>query len=210
MKKLLAVLVVLFIGFSAGFVGLLFGTEIYDDVRESIVVTLCLSCIKLDPVSLPDFIFNTANNKAHPDFVTNNLSNGPIFIEYREDVCAACDDMAPVIKDIFQLEFSKQDIVYERVIFNEIEVVFMQINRDHASDVQSDSLFIYDKDHVVGVPMFTLITLGNNSGIIEPYYTSVYGTLSPLKDDSARKIYLEEILQEAIDLYKENSKNYIE
>ena len=56
--------------------------------------------------------------------------------------------------------------------------------------------------------MFTVITLGNNSGKIEPYYTSTYGTLAPLKTDNARKNFLENIIKEAIAHYDINIDNY--
>jgi hypothetical protein len=208
MKKIFIIQIILLISFSTGGMGLLIGTDIYDNIRESIVITTCLSCIKMDPISIPEFTFITSNGQSHPNFVYQNITKGVIFIEYREDVCKACDDMAPIIKNIFNLEFNKEDIVFKKINYGENDVVFLHINRDHASDDLSDSFFIYDKDNRMGVPMFTVITVGNNSGKIEPYYTTVYGTLSPLKTDEARMNLLEDILKEALSYYDEYINYY--
>ena len=57
MNKILTVQIVLLVGLSGGIVGILSGTEIYNNIRESIVITTCLSCIKMDPISIPEFTF---------------------------------------------------------------------------------------------------------------------------------------------------------
>ena len=59
--------------------------------------------------------------------------------------------MAPIIKEIFKIDFRKEDTFNEKVSYNMRDLIFIQINRDHASDELSDSLFTYDKDHRVGV-----------------------------------------------------------
>ena len=42
MNKILTVQIVLLVGLSGGIVGILSGTEIYNNIRESIVITTCL------------------------------------------------------------------------------------------------------------------------------------------------------------------------
>ena len=86
MQKMLVAQVALLVLIAVGF-GELVYCGVYDDIHDAIVSTLCLSCIKLDPVSRLDFVFETANGEDHPEFVLENLTKGPLFIEYRSDVC---------------------------------------------------------------------------------------------------------------------------
>ncbi|MFW6122428.1 MAG: hypothetical protein ACOC80_16225, partial [Petrotogales bacterium] len=176
MKKIAAIQLTLLILIAGVGGSMLLYTGVYDDIHDTIVSTLCLSCIKLDPVSHLEFVFETANGADHPEFVLENLTKGPLFIEYRSDVCTACDIMAPIIKDIFHLSFEKEDTLYELVNYNGTNIHFYHINLDHASQIQKDSFPIYDKDHRQGVPMFVVITVKYNRGIIDPCYTAAYGT----------------------------------
>lgn len=206
-KPLLVLQIVAMIIFAGGFVGMLATTDIYDDIHDTIVSTLCLSCIKLDPKSNLDFIFETANEEDHPQFVLENLTTGIIFIEYRSDVCKACDDMAPVIKDIFQLSFEKEDTLYEMVNYNGTIVHFFHINLDHATDLQEDSFAIYDKDNVMGVPMFVIISVNYNRGIVQPCYTSAYGTVGEATY-GGRRTFITDMLNDGIKLYDLNHEGY--
>ena len=66
---------------------------------------------------------------------------------------------------------------------------------------------IYDKDNIKGLPMFSIITLGYDKGIIKPYYTTLYGSLN-LDNDSDRLNYLIELLQQSIEIYAQNSEGF--
>ncbi len=217
MQKMLVAQVALLVLIAVGFGELVFEFSVYeeltsdfgvyDDIHDTIVSTLCLSCIKLDPVSRLDFVFETANGEDHPEFVLENLTKGPLFIEYRSDVCKACDDMAPIIKDIFKLSFEKEETLYELVNYNGSNVHFYHINLDHTSKIQGDSWPIYDKDHVRGVPMFVVITVKYNRGIIEPCYTTVYGTLG-LDTDEERRNLVTDMIDDGIGLHEQNHEGY--
>lgn len=187
--------------------GMLLFTDVYDDVQSGIVSVLCLSCIKLDPKTQLDFTFETATGQLHSPFVLENLTKGIVFLAFREDVCTACDIMEPILQEIFSVEFEKEETFFETVIFDDTNVTFIHINIDHASNELQDSRLIYDKDHVGGVPMFTVITLGYDPGFIKPYYTTAYGTLN-LDDNKNRKELLTKIILDGIDLYNQNFKGY--
>ena len=208
-KKILTFQITVFVIFAAGFSSLVFFTDIYDETLNRIVSVTCLSCIKLDPKTSSEFLFKTANNKAHPDFVLENLTKGPVFMVYRKDVCAACDEMEPLLQEMFGLTFEKEDVFYETVNLDKNNVTFTHINIDHSSDILRDSMHVYDKDKINGVPMFTLVTLNYNyDGIVIPYYSTLYGKLG-LKDDQEIKTFLTEIIQDGITLYNDNIAGYI-
>jgi len=207
MKKIAAVQLALVILIAGAGGGMLLYTDIYDNIHDTIVSTLCLSCIKLDPVSRLDFVFETANGEDHSEFVLENLTKGPLFIEYRSDVCAACDIMAPIIKEIFHLSFEKEDTLYELVNYNGTDVHFYHINLDHASKIQKDSFPIYDKDNRMGVPMFVVITVKYNRGVIDPCYTAAYGTLG-LDTKEERRDLITDMIDDGIKLYAQNHEGY--
>jgi thiol-disulfide isomerase/thioredoxin len=207
MKKIVAIQLSLIIIIAGVGGSMLVFTDVYDSIHDTIVSTLCLSCIKLDPVSRLEFVFETANGEEHPDFVLENLTKGPIFIEYRSDVCLACDMMAPIIKEIFHLSFEKEETLYELVNFNGSNINFYHINLDHASEIQKNSFSIYDKDHRQGVPMFVVITVKYNRGIIEPCYTAAYGTLG-LPTEEERRDMIINMIEDGIKLYEQNHEGY--
>jgi len=203
MKKLLVFQISAFIIVAGSLGGMFAFTDIYDDVHSRIVSVLCLSCIKLDPKTELVFTFDTATGENHSNFVLEDLTKGPIFLAYREDVCAACDIMEPVIQDIFEVEFEKEDTLSKTVLFGDINVTFYHINIDHATEEQKQSRLIYDQHNIGGVPMFTIATYGYERGFVKPYYATTYGTLN-LDNNEDRKVKLLEIIQDGIDLYKEN------
>jgi len=86
-------------------------------------------------------------------------------------------------------------------------VSYIYTNIDYCSEEMRDSLSIYDKDRVHGLPMFSVVTLGYDRGIIRPYYTSVYGTLG-FDNDEERISLLTEMMQESIDMYNQNWEGY--
>jgi len=207
MKKIAVLQISLIIVISAAGVGMLAYTDVYEHIHGTIVSTLCLSCIKLDPVSRLDFVFETSNKEDHPLFVLENLTTGPIFIEYRSDVCEACDEMAPIVKEIFEVTFEKEDTLYEKVNYNSSIIHFYHINLDHATDLQKDSFPIYDKDKRQGVPMFVIITVNYNRGTIQPCYTAAYGTVGQ-KTEDGRKEFLLDMINDGLRLYDLNNAGY--
>jgi hypothetical protein len=208
MKKIIIIQLSLLIVISGSLTFMMVETDIYERVQSGIVEVLCLSCLKLEPKTESDFIFNTANGQPHPDFIIENLSKGIIFLHYSEDACHGCDIMYPVIKDLFSIEFGKEDMVYDIVKFEDFDVVYYYINLDHTNDMMQKTFPIYDKDDIKGLPMFTIVTLGYDKGIIKPYYTTLYGTLNPLDNDLDRLNYLKELLQESIDIYLQNYEGF--
>ncbi len=207
MKKLLIIQICVFLLFSGTLGGMFVSTDVYEDVKSGITSVLCLSCIKLEPTTQLDFTFDVAKGQDHSGFVLDSLNEGPVFIAYREDVCISCDEMEPILQDIFSVYFEKEDTFSEIASFDNSTVTFIHINIDHANTEQKESRFIYDKDHIGGVPQFTIITLGYDHGFIKPYYATIYGKLN-LKTDSERKELLTKIIYDGIDLYNQNVEGY--
>ena len=205
---MLAIQISLLIVFAGSLGGLLVYTDVYSDIKSVIVDTTCLSCIKMDPVSKIDFDPSYDN----PDFVLDNLTKGPIFLAYRADVCTACDSMEPVLKDIFNVEFGKFELFYKTIDYRGHDIVFYHINKDPQDppyDEEANSFFTYDKDNRDAVPMFVMITLGNNSGLVQPYYSTAYGTLQ-LDNNKDREDYFDKMIMKGIELYNANIDDYRE
>jgi len=175
-------------------------TPVYDEVLDRIVSILCLSCIKLQPKTSQDFTFVTGNNESHPDFVLENLSTGPVFLHYSGDVCLACDHMLPIIQEFFNVSFNKSDFFTAQVIIQNTTVNYIYINIDHAPEEEKESIDIYDKEHIPGIPMFSFVTLGYDHGTVRPYYTTIYG-------EHPREI-IESLSSDMINLYKQNKEGY--
>jgi len=207
MKKILIIQICALILVSGSLSLMLLQTDVYERVQSGIVEVLCLSCLKLEPITQADFVFETANGEKHPDFIIENLTKGIIFLHYSEDACSGCDIMYPIIKDLFNIEFGKEDMVYNITIFEDYEIPYYYINIDHTNELMRNSFSIYDKDNIRGLPMFSIITLGYDKGIIKPYYTTLYGTLN-LDNDADRLNYLIELLQQSIEIYSQNSEGY--
>jgi hypothetical protein len=187
--------------------GLFLTADVYEETRSRIVEVLCLSCIKLEPRTIREFTFNTVDNASHPYFVTENLTKGPVFLQYSEDVCAGCEVMFPIIKQLFNVEFEKQEMFSGTVIFEHQNITYIYINFDHTLDVYENSYPIYDKDDIGGLPMFTVVTLGYDHGTVRPYYTTLYGTLN-VPTDADKTALLTEVLHESIILYNDNKAGY--
>jgi len=210
MKKMLAIQIVALILVSGSLGGMFVFTDVYDDVHARIVSILCLSCVKLNRVISLDFTFETANGKDHPDFIIDNLTKkGPIFLSFRTDVCEYCDYMEPLIKEIFNLEFEKEDVFSITVDFNGTDVTFVHINKDHATGKFKDLQPFYDIDGDNAVPMFTTITLGYDRRIVKPFYNTVYGILDSDYTDEQRIEVLTNIILDGIELYNENRPGFI-
>jgi hypothetical protein len=199
MAQVLAVLVLASTG-----TGLLLTTDIYEDIYETIVATTCYSCIKMDPLPNLQFTFETANGDPHPNFILENLTMGPVFLGYRLDVCAACDIMDPLVQDVFGVTFEMDELFYESVDFDGSTVHFFHINLDHATGAFKDSFSVYGSK---GVPLFVIISLDNNSGIIEPAYAIAEATLG-LPTNEGRKIFLQTMVEEALIRYSAYRDDY--
>jgi len=66
MKKILIIQICALILVSGSLSLMLLQTDVYERVQSGIVEVLCLSCLKLEPITDTDFIFETANGKPHP------------------------------------------------------------------------------------------------------------------------------------------------
>lgn len=210
MKKLLALQVTALLLVSGGIAGMLGFTPVYDEVRSGIVLVLCLSCLKLEPKTSAVFTFDTVGQVPHPAVVVENLSTGPVFLHYSGDACAGCDVMYPVIKELFSVEFGKQDIFFAEVPFDNATIPYIYVNIHHTVEVLRDAQPIYDKDNIGGIPMFTIITLGYDNGDVKPKYTTLYGTLASYGcgTDAERLTFLQTLLSESIEVYQQNQAGY--
>jgi hypothetical protein len=207
MKKrtILQISASLIVAFS--FIGMLAMANAYEETKTRIVEVLCLSCIKLEPKTIQEFTFATQDNAPHPYFVTENLSKGPVFLHYSEDVCAGCEVMFPIVKHLFNIEFEKQDMFSDTVMYDYTNITYVYINLDHTIDAYENSFPLYDKDDIGGLPMFTIVTLGYDHGAVRPYYTTLYGTLN-VPTDADRTSLLQETLTESIEMYQQNKAGF--
>jgi len=192
---------------SLALAGMLIGTDVYAEVQDGIVTVICLSCLKLDPKTTIDFTFQTANNHTHPSFVLDNITDGIVFLHFSEDACPGCDIMLPIIQDLFSVDYEKEDMFSTILSYDNHNITYFYTNIDHAIQERVNALEIYDQKHIKGLPMFTVVTLGYDKGIIKPYYASIYGTLG-LDTNQQREAFLEEILEDGIELYNENRPGY--
>lgn len=207
MKKMLAFQITVLVLIAGSLGGMFAFTDIYDEIHARIVSVLCLSCLKLEPKVNLEYTFDTANNKNHPDFVLDNLLDGVIFLHYSADACHGCDIIFPVIKDFFNVEFEKEDVIYEIVEFEDSNLAYYYNNVDHTTQEMRDSYDVYDVGGQGARPMCTIITLRYDRGIVKPYYVSIYGTFG--ENDEERISFLTETMQISIDLYNEFRDGYI-
>jgi hypothetical protein len=207
MKKSLILQITALLIVSGALIGILVSANAYEETKARIVEVLCLSCIKLEPKTLQEFTFTTANDAPHPYYVAENLTKGPVFLHYSEDVCAGCEVMFPIIKSLFDIEFEKQDMFSRTLTYDHANVTYIYINLDHTIDALEESFPVYDKDDIGGLPMFTVVTLGYDHGTVRPYYTTLYGTLN-VQTDAERTAILQEILSESIEMYNQNKAGY--
>ncbi len=184
--------------------GLFVFTDIYEQVQNTIVEVICLSCVKLNPATSFEFQFETTNGEDHPDFILDNLSKGPVFLAYRTDVCEYCDYMESLLIDMLGVEFEMQDVFSKTITFQGDTMTFMHINNDHASEMLRLSQEVYDVDGNRGVPMFTTVTFGYDRGFVKPYYNTVYGILNSEYTDEQRIEALTNLIVDARVLWKQN------
>ena len=204
MKKLLSIQISALILFSSLLGGMLVFTDVYDEVYSDIVSVPCLACLKLDPKIVVDFTFQTADSGTHPSFVLDNLSKGVVFLDYSMDACPGCDIMYPVIERLFGINFEKDEMFNKTLNYGNSNVTFIYTNIQHASKERINSLSVYDKEHIGGLPMFTIVTLGNDGNVVKPYFVTLYGTLN-LDNDKDRLDFLDGLMKQSIELYNQNS-----
>ena len=192
---------------SLALTGMLIGTDVYANVQDGIVTVICLSCLKLDPKTTVEFTFDTANNEAHPSYVLDNITKGIVFLHFSEDACPGCDIMLPVVQKLFNVSYEKDEMFSTIVTYNNHTIAYFYTNIDHATEERARGFEIYDQKQIKGLPMFTVVSLGYEKGIINPYFASVYGTLG-LETDQGRTVLLENILEDSINLYDENKPGY--
>lgn len=206
MKKFFAIQVSALILVSSLLGGMLVFTDVYEEVHTNIVLVPCLACLKLDPKTETDFTFQTANSEPNPDFVLDNLTKGVVFLHYSMDACPACDIMKSVIEQLFDIEFEKDEMFNETISYDNSNVSFIYTNIQYASEERINSIPVYDKEHIGGLPMFMIVTLGNDSGTIKPYFVTLYGTLN-LDNDQDRMALLNELMKESIEFHNQNSED---
>jgi hypothetical protein len=112
--------------------------------------------------------------------------------------------MYPVIKDFFNVEFGKTEMFNSIINFEGSKVTFFYNNLDHTSEKMRNSYDIYDKDHVEGLPMFAIVTLGyeHGSGNVRPYYATLYSAF--LETYEERIEFFTILMRETIDLFNQN------
>jgi len=182
-------------------------TPVYNDVKEKIVSVLCLSCIKMEPRTVLKFRFETANQEEFPDVILQNLSEGPVFLHFRIDVCSACDEMDPIVKDIFGLEDIDDYFIVATKNFSGIKVKLIHINLDHVGENWKKLYRCFDVAGENGVPMFTVVTLGYDRGFVKPCYATGYGFLGRNSPSDAGEVILK-MIGDAVELYKRNREGY--
>ena len=208
-------LIILFI-FIISFFSILFTSDVYNDVQRKIVEELCLSCIKLKPNTIKEYRFETANGIPHPKFILENLSKGPVILDYRITFCPGCEDLENnILSKVFDTSFPNPlqddeeteipDLLYIETEFKNTNVTFIHFNTDDEDslDVPPDGIYaksrnIYDVVGDQGNPMVVFITYGYNHGFIEPFYCTLY-------DIESEKELLD-LIYESVDLYNEHKK----
>jgi len=117
--------------------------------------------------------------------------------------------MYPVIKQLFDIDFKKDEVVYKTVTLQNSTVVYYYINVDHDPEHMGGFRHIYELNPGLkgAVPLFIIVTLGYDRGDIKPYYTSIYGTLG-LDTNEERLSFLTKLMRESIDIYNQNKEGY--
>ena len=223
MKKMVAVQITFLILFAGAVGGMLTTTDVYKEVQRKIVEELCLSCIKLKPNTIKEYRF-LPTGQSHPDFILENLSKGPIVLDYRITFCPGCNDLEEyVLEDVFETTFPNPlsdndnnevpDLVYLEKEFQDTPVTFIHFNTGDSNSLDvpiggeyDKSREIYDINGFGGNPMLVFITYGYSHGFIEPMYCTLYSVGSGNYKEEPEKIQAEfvDLINEAVDLYNEH------
>ena len=210
-------LIILFI-FIISFFSILFTSDVYNDVQRKIVEELCLSCIKLKPNTIKEYRFETSNGAPYPDFILENLSKGPIVLDYRITFCPGCIVLENnVLSKVFNISFPDPleddedteipDLLYIERQFKNTNVTFIHFNTDddNSLDVPPDGVYaksrnVFDIIGDEGNPMVVFLTYGYNHGFIEPCYSTFY--------EIENQEELLSLIYESINLYNEHKEAY--
>ena len=214
MKRIQILQIIIIFAFVVSFFNILFTTDVYDEVQRKIVEELCLSCIKLKPNTIKEYRFETANGVTHPEFILENLSKGPVILDYRITFCPGCEDLENnILSIVFNTSFPNPlqddeeteipDLLYIETEFKNTNVTFIHFNTDDEDslDVPPDGIYaksrnVYDVVGNQGNPMIVFITYGYNHGFIEPFYCTLYDI------ESVKELI--DLIYESVDLYNEH------
>ena len=214
MKRMQILQIIIIFTFVISFLSILFTTDVYDEVKRKIVEELCLSCIKLKPNTIKEYRFETANEAPHPEFILENLSKGPVILDYRITFCPGCEDLENnILSKVFNTSFPNplqddddteiSDLLYIEREFKNTNVTFIHFNTDdeNSLDVPPDGIYaksrdVYDVVGDQGNPMIVFITYGYNHGFIEPFYCTLYNV------ESEKEVL--DLIYESVDLYNEH------
>ena len=183
-------------------------TDVYLKVRDRTVSVLCLSCIKMEPRSIVEFRFQTINREGIDHLILENLSRGPVFLHFRTDACPACDEMDPIVGDIFDVEDMDKPFLSKVKRFDDVDVKLIHINLDH---VDSNFMKIYrsfDVSEKGVVPMYVIVTIGRDGEEIKPCFATLYGYLGKSNPKEAKKVLID-VIKTAVNLYKMNGSGYL-
>jgi hypothetical protein len=211
MKRLQIVQIIMLFLFVTSFFVVFFTTDVYDQVQRKIVEELCLSCVKLKPNTIKEYRFETANRMPHPDFILENLSKGPVILDYRITFCPGCNELEKnILSKVFNYTF-RDPLTYPDDpdllnIEKEVEGTTVTFIHIHTGDKNSKDVLIggiFDKSRDIydvvgdqGNPMLVFITYGYNNGFVEPYYSTIYGV-------ETEEEFLE-LVYESVNLYNEH------
>ena len=216
MRRMQIFQIIMLLVFVISFFSVIFTTDVYDEVQRKIVEEFCLSCVKLKPNTIKEYRFETANEAPYPDFILENLSKGPIIIDYRITFCPGCEDLEDyILSKVFNITFPNPleddenkeipDLIYIHRQFKNTNITFIHFNTDdnNSLDVPPDGIYaksryIFDIIGDGGNPMIVFVTYGYNHGFIEPCYSTFY------EIDSQEQLL--ELIYESINLYNEHKE----
>jgi hypothetical protein len=117
--------------------------------------------------------------------------------------------MYPIIKDVLGVEFDKEGVYSTQITYESGNISYFYTNLDskNATPALTDPFETYDIQDVNGLPMFTIISLGYDSGVIKPKFVTLYGTLG-LDTDQKRFNMIESVVDDAFTLWNENIPGY--
>lgn len=211
MKRMQIFQIIMLFLFVTSFFAVLFTTDVYDQVQRKIVEELCLSCVKLKPNTIKEYRFETANALPHPYFILENLSKGPVILDYRITFCPGCNELEEqILSKVFNYTFrdpltypDDSDLLHVEKEFEGTTVTFIHIHTgdENSKDVPIGGIFdksrdIYDVVGDQGNPMLVFITYGYDSGFVKPYYSTIYGV-------ETEEEFLE-LVYESVNLYNEH------